>query len=437
MGIFGRLLEFSAPGQFIEPSYYGILNQLRDLGYANISKVVDSSTAAEQSAAFFAGQQRQMASQDRMASQLQILQQSVGKLRGLVQELRDIDRRLDQFLEGEREGVDGLAAEAALKAEFINTVDGGVMNPASIFGDAQRLGIPELPDLFYPMRRPALGDASSVSEVCSAANAQLLRQIAALGISAAARDALTQKLRLFYAWKDSTARALFGQRHSLLARVKQEYATLQLALTWVKPHLRAMRQTPSLVMLDSPDLPSMFEVTMNELELLARKKVDEGAYAVLLVSMQFLTRPVEQPRGMVRPSSMTIQFRAYAWSDEEIARYLDHRQQLDMDVIGAVSQELMQQLKEMEEDMKGYLREAGVLPRTERQSRETVSGFQETISDFFGPLTSIVAGISQLLRWLFGERERTIDTEAVARTAKKDAWACYKGFKAAHGMVRW
>ena len=44
-----------------------------------------------------------------------------------------------------------------------------------------------------------------------------------------------------------------------------------------------------------------------------------------------------------------MHFRAYCWSEDDIARYLSFRQNADWDLLGAISEELRQQLAAIEE----------------------------------------------------------------------------------------
>jgi hypothetical protein len=438
-------LEYLAPGQFMEQTYYGVLAALRDLGYASIVKVVDDSTAAQESAAYGVAEQRRLAVQDRVAQQMSQLQQSAAALSTLVQDLRELDRRLAQFDESEQDNSAGQQADAAFKAEFLDRIDGGAMNPASIFGIAQRLNVPELPGLFHGLRRLPLENAARANEMSEVEgrHEELAQRVKALSIDAVSRDVLIQKLLRYYQWKDAAWRDHRGQRQLLLANLRTQYGLFRLTVTQVKPLLRTLRrQAMTIDRSESPELPSMFDATLNETELLAKKRVSSnGPYAVVLVSLQFLTRPPQKPAyGLLRPSSVTAQWRAYCWSDDDIARFIGFRQSPDLDLLGEASEELRRQLSSIDEELSGYLREAGVLPPSPAPPEVHGNSWAEEIRSIFDPLSSVADGLLSAIRWLTSRRESAAEREAeelAARTAKHDAWAAYKAFKTAHGMLTW
>ena len=131
-----------------------------------------------------------------------------------------------------------------------------------------------------------------------ALNAELAHRVKSLGIGHEAREVLAEKLTAFYRWKDMTQRDALGRRRLQLTSLRNHFATVKLTLTWVKPYLSTLRrQSMSAEYGDSPELASMVDAVLSDVELLAKRKVTaDGPFAVVLTSMQFLTRPPGRPR---------------------------------------------------------------------------------------------------------------------------------------------
>ena len=443
-------LEFSGPGQFSERSYAVVLHSLRDRGYGSIIKLVDTSALSEGSMAFRNASFQQASTEDRVLRQLGHVQEAVGVLFKLVQELQALDVRLRCFADSESDSAVGAQEDLTLKTNWLDEVNGGPRNPGSLFSWAQRLRVPELEALFYSLRRLPLGPSADVltPEQIKDLQAELAGRVRALALIDQADAVLQQTLLRYYAWKDSERRDLQTRRQFALHKLRTHYGILRLELTQVRPYLCALRrQTAATNGTEKVQLLSAFDSILTDVELLAKKKLQADRYAVLLITLQFTTRPPPaRPSGekIFSPSSVVVQYRAYCWDDEEIGRYLAYRQGEGLDLLAEVSGELSQQLSAVEKDLTAYLREAGVLAAQQvSDSVHPPSWIEQakgSVRGIFEPLNDGIAGFQILLHALsFGTKEsdRHVVDENLVRAIRKDAYACYKIFKQAHGMVTW
>ncbi|MCH7534482.1 MAG: hypothetical protein IH948_01815, partial [Bacteroidetes bacterium] len=135
----------------LEEPYYWILNYLeQDLGYPEIIKTDDAFAAAENSAFFGVSQVRLGGQQDKISQFLATIGKMVKELFQIVRELRILDERLEYYRDAELQKKRPIAqrlkqSEITLKGIFIDLVQGGAKNPASVYGMARELEFTTLP----------------------------------------------------------------------------------------------------------------------------------------------------------------------------------------------------------------------------------------------------------------------------------------------------
>jgi len=441
-----RCLELSVPGQYVEHIYSALVRALQDLGYARVIVVIDSTTPALQSAAYDAAMGQRGVTEDRVAQHLSFLQQAAAVLFRLVQELRETDKRLQQHVESEENNAAGEEMDVTLKSQWLNVVEGGEINPASIFGQAQQMAESALPELFYALRRLPLGTGPGVTardiEVC---NAELSQRVKALSISPRAGKMLAQHLARYYTWKDKTLQETREMRRELLQNLKTQYSNSREQLAYLMPHLRALRwQALAIDQSGSPELPSTFEVTLREIELLARRQVSQaGPHAVVLVSLQFLIyvpRGMGTQHGVPRVGRVVAQYRSYCWTDDDIKRYVAYRQGESLDLLDAVSDDLRQQLSAFEAAAADYLHEIGaspLLPVSGAASPSGITGMAKGIPERLARAAGWARVLLQRLVSRSTREEARVAEELAGLAARKDAFACYNSFKKAHGLLTW
>lgn len=430
-------LEVSAPGHFLNPAYNGILTCLRDLGYARIVKVTDSLTAGAFTAPFAAG--RQLA-EERLAQQLPKLQGMMAEIHELLRGLDDTERALGELHESELPGSAGEQAELAMKSRWLDEVEGGAANLSSVIGLAQRVELAELPGLFFSLRRAPLQTPDDPKEITSK-NAQLAEVIEALTTNSLLKHTLLQKLLRYIVWKDGLRRTLAGRRQLLVARLRGTYQSLQLQVALLRPALRQLRQYRLVDdVKDYPELAALFGNVASEVELLAAKRVARtGPMAVLSVTLKFVLRPPQpEQRGVPPSASLVIQYRAYAWDDESIQSYLHYRSNQDLDYFAHAGEALSHQLSGIQSEMGKYLADDTQtisIPSSRLAAHRPSEGMLAPLSHAF---TCIAAG----MRWTIGlvkiqAMSAPRIEEQVRKAVRRDAFLCYKTFKASHGLLTW
>src|SRR3989338_6821164 len=105
----------------------------------------------------------------------------------IVREIRIIDERLAYYIDTYEGRPNAMSSEITLKGVWIDQVEGGVKNAASVYGLAQSVGFSILPDLFFRIR---------IKDVDKLDN-----QVDALEFNEKVKEVIRRKLRQFYEWK--------------------------------------------------------------------------------------------------------------------------------------------------------------------------------------------------------------------------------------------
>jgi hypothetical protein len=437
----------------IEEPYFWILHYIRYYGgFHHIDKITDIFAAAENSAFFGAAQQRLGGQQDKVSQFLATIGKMVRELFQLVRELRILDERLGYYRDSYNEGSRSReSAEITLKGIWIDMVEQGAKNPASVYGMAREVQFTTLPDLFFsthPLRQ------EDVDEVVERERGQFNRKV---------KEVLKRKLRTFLAWKEHTFEELKNRRVFTLKYLRQHYEIIRMYMAWVRPYLRNIQRLQlDQTKTETPDLLVAFESSMLEVEILAKRPIEDkkkGGYkeygkegkmnSVILLSYLFRTRPEmnysqEYQRGPIHLGRVEINFRAYGWTDRQIENYKKMREQEDFQLLGIIDASVKAAMEALGDELMRYLEEAG--EEMEKPPKDRRSDIKpKSLAD---PYTSIFKGFSEL----FGRKSvakkakkpEKIDSFKLAlgrksaeTTAKKMMFTIYHHFKKQHGMMNW
>lgn len=430
-------LEVTAPGHFLGPAYSGILNGLKDLGYVSIVKVSDTLTAGAFTAPFAAGRQ---ALEERLAQSLPKVQEMIAGTHELMRDIEDAEHALQELLESEQPGSVGEQAELALKGRWLDEVEGGAGNLSSVIGLAQRSDLAELPGLFFSLRRKPLHESDDPKQITSM-NAQLAEVVETLTAGPVLKRTLLQKLLRYAIWKDGLRRSLLGRRVVLVARLRGQYQSLQLQVSLLRPVLRHLRQYRTAdEVKEHPELAALFGNVVSEVELLASKRVaPKSPLAVVSVAMKFVLRPSQpEQRGVPPTASLIIQYRAYAWDEESVKRYLYYRSNEDLDYLVQAGESIFSQLAGIQTDINRYLAEGSQTTG----AKSPVSTENQRSEGILAPLTYVFSGIADAARWTIALLRSPEASSArlegeIRKAARRDAFLCYKMFKASHGLLTW
>ena len=417
----------------IEEPYFWVLEYLRNMHtFPFILKITDVFSAAENSSFFGASQQRLGLQQDKVSQFLATIGKMVKELFQLVREMRILDERIGYYSDSmDANSKSRNSAEITLKGIWVDMVEQGAKNPASVYGMAREVQFTTLPDLFFsthPLKQ------EDVDEVVEKDRAQFNRKV---------REVLARKLRGYLAWKEHTYEEIKNRRVFTLKYLRQHYEIIRMYITWVKPYLKNIeRLTMDQNKMDSPDLLNAFENSMIEIEILA-KNPSNIVNEVILCHFLYRTRPEmnyhqEYQRGPIHVGRVEINFRAYTWTDEQIENYQKMKSTEDFKLLGIVDKSVKAAMESLGDELMRYLEEAG----EDFESKQT--GDLEEEKSKGRPYSSSFKSISNLISSAKSKREekqKDWDLQkgqaAAAKTVKKKIWGLVHHFKKHHNMLNW
>ena len=425
----------------IEEPYFWVLHYLRYYsGFPQVIKITDVFAAAENSAFFGASQQRLGLQQDKVSQFLATIGKMVRELFQLVRELRVLDERLGYYYDSFTSSRSSESAEITLKGIWVDLVEQGAKNPASVYGMAREVQFTTLPDLFFSTHPKKQEDTDDVVERERGAFNRKVREV------------LKRKLRTFLAWKEHTFDEMKNRRKFTLKYLRQHYEVIRMYMHWVRPYLRNIQRLQlDQSKTERPDLVVAFESSMIEVELLAVRPGTGVFNQCLLLNYLFRTRPEmnysqEYQRGPLHLGRVEIDFRIYAWKQEQIDNYKKMREQEDFQLIGiidgavkaameALGDELMRYLKEAGEDIGGAEKKEAPAARTNGHSSHLISVFKG-FGEMFG-IAKARQAPKQKKPTQTSIYHDTLARTQTENTTKAAAWTIYHHFKKQHNMLNW
>ena len=423
----------------IEEPYFWTLHYLKYFGgFPRIDKITDVFAAAENSAFFGASQQRIGLQQDKVSQFLATIGKMVRELFQLVRELRILDERLSYYADSFTNSPSAESAEITLKGIWVDLVEQGAKNPASVYGMAREVQFTTLPDLFFSTHPKKQEDVDIVVEK---ERGQFNRKV---------REVLMRKLRAFLAWKEHSYEELKNRRIFTLKYLRQHFEIIRMYTTWVKPYLKNIQRLQlDQSKTDTPDLIAAFESSMIEIEIMAIKPQGSINQCILLHYL-FRTRPEmsysqEYQRGPLHLGRVEIDFRAYAWSDKQIENYKKMRTQEDFQLLGVIDGSVKAALESLGDELMRYLKEAG-------EEFEEIKQPSKPDIKRAGPFLSLFEGFAELFtsfKMSKGSKKsgkkitqtdlmRSALTKKSAQdTVKRTMWSIYHDFKKQHDMLSW
>ncbi len=423
----------------IEEMYFWIMNHLKDdLGFTEVEKIKDIFAASEQSAFFGVSQQRLSIQQDRISQFLATIGKMTKELFQLVRELRIIDERLELYLRSEK---GDNAAEISLKGYWIDLVEGGSKNPASVYGMAVQVGFATLPDLFFAA--PAALKSEDVD-----------KYVDKLDFNRKVKEVLKRKLKTFLIWKEQTKKELDTRRKFTIKYLRQHFLIIKTYMSWVKPYLmNVKRMTLDESKMISADLIGAFEGSVIEIEILCKGKKEGRYYPVILAHWFYRTRPsmaYQQEgyqRGPIHVGRAEMTLRCYSWSEDQINAYKKLKEEEDLELIGSIDESLKEAMDALGDDLKKYLEESGEKFEKEEEKKEEKKPTQSILE----PFTSVFKGFAEIGKAFLPQQtkkkekkpskaqiqENKDNKKKAASTAKKQMYNAYKNYKKAHGFIHW
>jgi len=432
----------------IEEPYFWILHYLRWFhSFMHIDKITDIFAAAENSAFFGTSQQRLGLQQDKVSQFLATIGKMVKELFQLVRELRVLDERLGYYTDS----YDALSqsresAEITLKGIWIDMVEQGAKNPASVYGMAREVQFTTLPDLFFSTHPLKQEDVDITVE---RERGEFNRKV---------REVLKRKLRTFLAWKEATFEEIKNRRVFTLKYLRQHYEIIKMYMAWVKPYLKNIQR----LMMDqrkteTPDILVAFETSMMEVEILAKKPMKEkvkvrgketNVWQVIVVHLWFRTRPemsyVQEgyQKGPLHIGRVQVTLRAYAWSDKEIELYKKMREQEDFQLLGLIDASVKAAMEALGDELMRYLEEAGEEMKKKEKAKEIKpTTIKKSIYKGFKGMFTQYKGVKKPSQGKRPSKKDLYQIDLAKDEAKKGVkasmWSIYHHFKKHHGMLNW
>ena len=433
----------------IEEPYFWMLHYLRYFsGFSNIIKITDVFAAAENSAFFGAAQQRLGLQQDKVSQFLATIGKMVRELFQLVRELRILDERLGYYFDSYTNSRSSESAEITLKGIWVDLVEQGAKNPASVYGMAREVQFTTLPDLFFSTHPAKQED---VDEVVEKERGAFNRKV---------REVLKRKLRTFLAWKEHTFDEMKNRRVFTLKYLRQHYEVIKMYMHWVRPYLRNIQRLQlDQSKTETPDLIVAFESSMIEIELLAVKggSKPEDYRQCLLFSYMFRTRPEmnysqEYQRGPIHLGRVEINIRAYGWNQSQIESYRKMKEHEDFQLLGIIDGSVKAALEALGDELARYLNEAGEdvdsiggkkAPKADSNAANAGHHLSNYLSVFkgFGEMFGIAGKAPKVekpkKKTATSAYKNSMAREQAQKDAKGTAWTIYHHFKKQHNMLNW
>lgn len=425
-------LVYEIYNQSVEELYFWAIDNLREEeSFVDFIKITDVFAASEHSAFAGVAMQRLGLYQDKVSQFLATIGKMVKDLFQLVRELRIIDERLDLYNKS-NEGDE--AAEISLKGYWIDLVEGGAKNPASVYGMSRELGFVTLPDLFFAAPPMPSGNVDSYVD--------------SLKFNRKVKEVLSRKLKTYLIWKEHTEKELRTRRIFTIKYLRQHYDVIKMYMVWIKPYLRTIKRIQmDQKKIDSASLISAFEGSMIEIETLAmRPYANNKVYAIINCHFDYRSRPemkyVQEgyQRGPIHVGRTVMTFRTYVWTKDQVDKYRKFRDREDFELLGSIDSSVQAAYSALGEEMEKYLQEAGETfgPKTAPKKPKLPS--------IFDPFTSVFKGAGELgisLAGSGGEKKPSKKEMLQVEDAKDEAadFAKYhlynfmKRIKAAHGFV--
>ena len=439
--------------QSIEENYFHILDMLKyACGFNHIHKITDYFAASEHSAFFGNAQQRLGLQQDKVSGFLATIGKMVKELFQLVRELRILDERIGYYEDAmtptskSRE-----SADITLKGIWIDMVEQGAKNPASVYGMSRELHFATLPDLFFSIHPNKPG--------------QVDEMVDRLDFNRKVKEVLKRKLRTYMQWRESTYKEVVSRKIFTVKYLRQHYDVIKMYINWVKPYLRNIRRLHLKDESENPELIGPFEGAIVEVEILAEKLPTAKRYgredienkhmhSVVSIHFEYRATPhmnfnQEYQKGPVHSGETTINFRAYTWTKQQLNNFIKMKEEEDFRLLETVDESVKRALEALGYELEKYLKEAEEsinVPFTTIEKRIERNVKQPTAMD---PFVSVVKGFGDLFvpSFLKGDGKKKKPKVSAAlmdyenfvakRNIKQNTYYLYHETKKHCGMLWW
>ena len=459
---------------YIEEAYYWTIDEL-EMGWSfnKFIKITDIHAASEQSAFFGVSEQRLGLQQEKAAQYLRGISEMLKALFQIVRELRVIDERIGYYKHtfARKSEEEAAGSDITLKGVWVDQVEGGTKNAASVYGLAQTVGFSVLPDLFFRIRANDVGGDKIKPEEYDAFVQKVIANVdkkvdSMEGFNEKVKEVVKRKLTQYYVWKLRTFKELDARRKFTIKYLRQHYDTIKLYMGWIKPYLRNILKLQMAEKLihgeKSQELITAFEGSLIEVEVLSYKhRPSRKFHPCVLVNIFYRTSPsmVYVQEGYQRGPSHTGKFdmtlRGYVWSDEQIQNYVRMKEEEDMHMLSMIDESIKASMEALGDELKQYLKEAGESFPDDEQKKQAE---KKPSNSPLEPFTGIFGGVKEIFTAIGGVKPAgggkqslkkrltggksdvellTEEIEPARRELKQAIYQTYKNYKKLHGLLTW
>ena len=450
---------------FLEKSYLWLLDHITNaVGFTRAVKIIDSYGSSVGTDHWQIMFDRQRNVQRTITEILQSVGVLVKDIFPMIHELTMWDERL-KWHEMSDNGLP--AGDKALKGAWTDIVEGGPENQGSIFGLARNAGFVTLPDLFFSTFVRTPEEVDKVVDSMEHANIQV-------------KSILKRKLVQFLTWKEHTKKEIEQRKRFTVRYLRQHIASIELNMSWLAPYLRQTKYLKENAdFQDHASVISTFDNAKFEVESLCTKKTDDKYKPVVLLNVQYLSTPERGGGGPYQYSSfqhsgsMTVTFRGYAWTDEQIANYKKMREEEAFELLGSFDAGFKAAMDELKSEIKKYIEQAeGELKESEdektiRDLKEKLEEYEKTDNPkkkkspsmdadgaIYQPFVDVGSALwdigkmfipKSILSFKLGQDKKEYETKNKEESAKKKASVgaaiaislAFVNYRKAHKMITW
>jgi len=450
----------------VERFYFWLIDQLKwDMSY-KVYKLEDNFMTSITSSFWGSIEQRRSTQQEKVSQYLGLIANMIKSLFQILRSLRIMEERQQYYIDSKN---GDKSAEIALKGLWVDLVEGGGKNPASVYALAAQVGFVTLPDLFFDITPKNKDDVDRVVD--------------AVDINKKVKEVLKRKLKQFMLWKESTEKEMTSSKTFHLKYLRQHFNTIRLYMTWIKPYLKNIQKLKQQGK-RTEDILEISDIAINDIEIFATKdrimvvggdplKRREARYPsyeylfqkyfpVIRLKFEYRTVPdlayhQEYQRGAVHMGYTHMIYESYVLTRPQIEAYMKSKELEDIDLLEDINESMVA----LKDDLIKYLKEAdeldvekklGIKKKEEKQKDMLSSLFK--FDKVFEPFVGVVDFLTlKPFRKKDENGLKTADdikklTEPKTYLQKKekdwaktiaelDLWGLYDVFKKAHQLIRW
>ncbi len=423
---------WATPTASIEDVYFHLLDTMKQsLGVHRFDKIIDLKAASEDSALFGMVQQRISLQQDKVSQFMAVIGKMIKELFQLVRELRILEERLHLYDMVYSKSQGYKAADITLKGIWIDLVEGGSKNPASVYGLATQVGFTLLPDLFFStfVDKPENVD----------------KAVDKLDFNRKLKEVLRRKLLSYLVWRDHTYKELKTRRIFTIRYLRQHYTAIKMYMEWIKPYLRNIKRLQlSNKLMNDADIISSFDTSRMEIEVLAVKEGKGGKvgnyYPCVLVTLSYSTKPALNfhaegyQRGPIHIGSVEVNLRAYAWTDKDIENYKKYRDEESMEILSSLDSSLKDAMEALGDELNKYISNEEKSAGLKKEKKPSQVKKQD---QFDNPFVDVVNGFAELFGALAPPRQSQQSKEVLTKDQLKAIADSKKAASGAAGAIAW